>query len=286
MNEKQVQDFWEANPCGDMRVGGLKQFGDRYSAFFDAYDNARYQNHRELLHCLDSIDFKEKHVLEIGLGQGADSEQIIRRGAIWSGIDLTHESVSRVEMRMQLRGLPYNEIKQGTVLDLPFSDNSFDKVYSFGVLHHVPDILQAQKEIDRVLKPGGELIAMFYAKVSLNYLISIFLFRRLALLGMYFFGIEGKPGSKVYQHLKNAKEVGILNYLKMGNFIHRNTDGPLNPYSKVYALTDVKMDFPSFEIVQAYKNFMHAPPLHLKWLPGKSLLGWHLWVHMRTKKTA
>ena len=46
--------------------------------------------------CLDRIDWQDKKVLEIGLGQGAESEQLIRRGARWSGLDLTEESVDRV----------------------------------------------------------------------------------------------------------------------------------------------------------------------------------------------
>ena len=51
----------------------------------------RFDTSREahILRRLDAIDFKGKQVLEIGLGQGADSEQIIRRGAIWSGIDMS-----------------------------------------------------------------------------------------------------------------------------------------------------------------------------------------------------
>ncbi len=53
-------------------------------------------------------------------------------------------------------------------------------VFSHGVLHHVPDIEQAQREIHRVLRPGGELVIMMYARRSLNYLVAIGLFRRKA----------------------------------------------------------------------------------------------------------
>ena len=103
-------------------------------------------------------------LLEIGLGQGADSEQIIRRGARWSGLDLTAESVARLRTRLELRQLPYDELKQGSALAIPYPDNAFDKVFSHGVLHHIPDIRLAEREIARVLKPRGELIMMVYAK--------------------------------------------------------------------------------------------------------------------------
>jgi ubiquinone/menaquinone biosynthesis C-methylase UbiE len=131
------------------------------------------------------IDFRGAGLLEIGLGQGADSEQIIRRGARWSGLDLTAESVARLRTRLELRKLPYDELKQGSALAIPYPDNTFDKVFSHGVLHHIPDIRQAEREIARVLKPRGELIMMAYAKWSFNYLVAIGLLRRLGLLALY-----------------------------------------------------------------------------------------------------
>lgn len=281
MNESEIQAFWNRYPCGESKVGGLQQHQADYEAFFADYDRYRYGKEGHILRCLDEIDFKEKQVLEIGLGQGADSEQLIKRGAIWSGLDLTPESVARVQTRLSLRRLPHQSVKQGSVLQLPYDDQSFDVVFSHGVLHHVPDIQVAQREIHRVLKPGGQLIVMLYARWSLNYLISIGIVRRLGLLALYV--ANPHPGGIVGQHLANARATGVLRYLAMDNFIHRSTDGPLNPYSKVYDLGTVRKDFPSFNIVRAYKEFMHAPPLPVSHLPLARILGWHLWVHMRPK---
>ena len=279
MNESDIQDFWNRNPCGDWQVGGLEQHRGDYESFFNDYDHFRYHKEAHILHCLDKIDFKDKQVLEIGLGQGADSEQIIKRGGLWSGLDLTSESIDRVQTRLSLRQLPYQSLKQGSVLQIPFEDNSFDIIFSHGVLHHVPDILKAQQEIHRVLRPNGELVVMLYARWSLNYLFSISILRRLGLLALYF--MNPNPKSVYGQHLTNARTMGLFHYLSMDNFIHRNTDGPLNPYSKVYDLKAVEKDFPDFEILHSYKQFMHAPPLPVSWLPLERMLGWHLWVHMR-----
>ncbi|MBX9895021.1 MAG: class I SAM-dependent methyltransferase [Nitrosomonas sp.] len=279
MNESEIQDFWNRYPCGDLQVGGLQQHRGDYEAFFTNYDNFRYHKEAHILRCLDNIDFKGKQVLEIGLGQGADSEQIIKRGANWSGLDLTPESVARVQTRLSLRQLPYQSLKQGSALQIPYDDNSFDIVFSHGVLHHVPDILSAQREVHRVLKPDGELIVMLYARWSLNYLVSIGILRRLGLLALYFTNYD--PGGIFGQHLANARAEGLWHYLRMDHFIHKNTDGPLNPYSKVYDLQSVRNDFPNFKLIRAYKVFMHAPPLPVRWLPLESMLGWHLWVHLR-----
>ena len=276
MNESDIEAFWQRHPCGEAKVGGLQ--GD-YEAFFAAYDAFRYSRHRHLLPCLDAIAFRGRDTLEIGLGQGADAEQMIRRGAEWYGVDLTTESVNRVLMRLEIRKLKYRALKQGSVLSLPFADDSFDIVFSHGVLHHVPDIVTAQNEIWRVLRPGGVLIVMLYARWSLNYLVSIAVLRRLGLLAML--SLRYDPGGVYGQHIANARELGLGQYLRLGTFVHRNTDGPLNPYSKVYGVGSVRRDFPSFSIERVHKEFMHAPPLPVRHLPLARLLGWHLWVHLR-----
>src|SRR5258706_11420500 len=187
MTEVQVQEFWQHHPCGETLVGGLGGDDDAaFEKFFNQYDQLRFAESPQLLRNLDRCEFAGKRTLEIGLGQGADSEQLIRRGAIWSGLDLTEESVRRVRKRLELHGLPYQDLKRGTALEIPFPSESFDVVYSYGVLHHIPEIGRAQREIMRVLKPGGQLIAMLYAKWSLNYLLSIAVLRRMGLISMYY----------------------------------------------------------------------------------------------------
>ncbi len=279
-DEQSIRDFWNAHPCGDHQVESLHA---DYEAFFDRYDKFRYSREGHILRRLDAIDFKGKRVLEIGLGQGADAEQIIRRGAMWSGLDLTPEAIRRVSMRMRLRGLSYERLECGSALAIPFADNSFDIVFSHGVLHHIPDVKTAQREIARVLKPEGKLIAMLYARRSLNYLVSIALVRRIGLLGLYTVGAH--PSGVLGGHVANAKREGLWRYLKMSNFIHRNTDGPENPYAKVYDLATVRADFPDFRIERSYQDHMHAPPLPVSALkPLAGVLGWHLWVHLKPRK--
>src|ERR1700722_11108521 len=103
MTEQAIREFCEAHPCGESLVDSLHA---DHEAFFHRYDAFRYQREAHILKRLDAIDFKGRQVLEIGLGQGADSEQIIRRGANWSGLDLSPVSVSRTSTRLRLRGLP------------------------------------------------------------------------------------------------------------------------------------------------------------------------------------
>ena len=287
MNEQEIQAFWQDHACGDAQVGGLhERFRGDYEKFFNDYDRFRYQYERHLPACLNALDVTGKRVLEIGLGEGAESERLIRQGALWSGVDLTAESIARVRTRLTLRELPYHDLKQGSVLDLPFDDDTFDVVFSHGVLHHVPDIKRAQEEIHRVLRQDGELVIMVYARWSLNYLMSIAIIRRAALLAAFPLARIGMLKSSADDgmlagHLDNARKLGLFRYLQLDEFVHHNTDGPANPYALVYDRAQLEKDFPSFAITRSYKRFMHAPPLQVHGLPGEKIMGWHLWVHLK-----
>ncbi|GAA3243107.1 hypothetical protein GCM10017691_47680 [Pseudonocardia petroleophila] len=289
MNESDVRDFWNAHPCGDHIVGGLHGgFGDDHERFFAAYDAWRYDQEGHIPACLDRFDFRDKRVLEIGLGQGAESEQLIRRGARWSGLDLTAESVDRVRTRLALRDLPHVDLRQGSATAIPWPDASFDVVFSHGVLHHVPDIRTAQAEIHRVLRPGGTLVAMLYARRSLNYQVSIRVLRRAVLAAAYPLRrtrLLGSAPPLLRAHLANAEEAGLRRYLRLDEFTHRSTDGPHNPYARVYSPREVIADFPGFTLVESFRRYLHAPPLPVGGLPGAARLerhlGWHLWVRLQ-----
>jgi ubiquinone/menaquinone biosynthesis C-methylase UbiE len=278
MNESIIEAFWNNNPCGETLIESQKI--DIFEDFIQQYDQYRYRTEPHILKCLDKIDFKDKKILEIGLGQGADSEQIIKRGGIWSGLDLTQESVERVKLRLKLRKLDYQDIQQGSALQIPFKSQSFDLVFSHGVLHHIPNIQKAQEEIHRVLAPNGKLVVMLYAKRSLNYL-TILTLRRLGMLSLYY--LRPPLKGKYQTHYEEMNKVGLKNYLNIKNFIHKNTDGPLNPYSKVYDRRLVEEDFHLFTLENSFKQFMHAPPLPIQLLPFETLFGWHLWCYLKPK---
>ncbi len=77
-------------------VGGLKErFCGDYERFFSEYDQFRYSLEPHLPACFDALNLSGKRVLEIGLGQGADSESLIRCGASWTTIDLSCITCSR-----------------------------------------------------------------------------------------------------------------------------------------------------------------------------------------------
>jgi ubiquinone/menaquinone biosynthesis C-methylase UbiE len=107
-------------------------------------------------------------VLDVGCGQGIDLCEYALAGARVTGIDLTPRHVELARQHLGELGL------QGTVVlgdaeDLPFPDQTFDRVSSNGVLHHTPDMPAALREIHRVLRPGGRATVIVYNRDSGHY---------------------------------------------------------------------------------------------------------------------
>jgi ubiquinone/menaquinone biosynthesis C-methylase UbiE len=286
--DKNIESFWNENPVGSNFV--------EYASgkdFYENYDNFRYRTEGHILAELDKLDFKDKKVLEIGLGQGADSMQIINRGAQYYGIDLTEESVRRLKERFALFNKPYVQIKKANAQQIPFPEDFFDVVYSHGVIHHSPEIEQIVSEIHRVLKPGGKAVVMLYHKKSFNYYISIALLRRVGLLVLFAFPflstviskLTGENPDRINKHKVNLKAQG-LSYLQMRNFVHRSTDGPDNIYATVWSKKSSRHLFRQFKSISFKVHFLNER--HLlglqKILPTAvktrlaNQFGWHLWI--------
>ena len=94
--------------------------------------------------------------LDLGCGNGRAFRGIKEKGADYIGVDFSEELIKEAkDMHHEA------DFRVADALKLPFSDNYFDKIYSFAVLHHIPSKALRQKffeETKRVLKPGGFLI--------------------------------------------------------------------------------------------------------------------------------
>ena len=112
----------------------------------------------------------DRDVLEIGCGMGTHTELLATGGARVSAIDLTPRAVELTRRRCALRGLSA-DVREGDAEQLPFEDESFDLVWSWGVLHHSSSFERCLAEATRVLRPGGRLSIMVYHRASLIYYI-------------------------------------------------------------------------------------------------------------------
>jgi ubiquinone/menaquinone biosynthesis C-methylase UbiE len=119
----------------------------------------------------DSFQFDKwcgKKVLEIGCGSGVDSLEFARNGAIVTSTDITANACQLTRGLSDEYGYPpLNVVQLKEDCKLPFQSNTFDCVYSYGVLHHIPNVDVMLAEITRVLKPGGQLMTMLYNRDSL-----------------------------------------------------------------------------------------------------------------------
>ena len=171
-----AREQWSQDPCG-AEYEREHPLGTR--EFFDSIERHRYSQYAPWMPATMGFNqFPGEHLLEIGCGMGSDLVQFARGGAICTAIDITPRSIEITRHRFALYGL------QGTFIisdgeRLPFPSNSFDVVYSNGVLHHTPDTAGAIREIHRVLRPGGIAKVMLYHRNSFNYWVEIVLRRGL-----------------------------------------------------------------------------------------------------------
>lgn len=112
--------------------------------------------------------YRGHRVLEVGCGQGGMAALWSERGAHLTAVDLNPDAIAATRTRFLQRNLS-GEIRQVDARQLPFADATFDYAYSWGVLHHSPDLTRSIGELMRVLRPGGEFGVMLYNRHSLLY---------------------------------------------------------------------------------------------------------------------
>ncbi|MHB8473040.1 MAG: class I SAM-dependent methyltransferase [Gammaproteobacteria bacterium] len=227
-----VQQFWNGKPCDSEN----SQLSPTDKGFFEQIEADRYKHQSHILTVLDKIDWQGRKVLEIGTGVGTDARQLISRGAEYFGINVDEGSCQMTRQALDVFGLP-GTLQAMSATATQFPDSTFDVVYSFGVLHHIPDVNKAILDIHRILKPGGKLLFMVYNRSSINYQIEIRYLRRWALKLLLlpgvinFFVLFGFPKDKLIRHVELFRDLGKMSDAE---WLSRNTDGPDSPYSLVY----------------------------------------------------
>jgi len=117
------------------------------------------EHHFRIKTGLNPQDLEGKLVLDVGCGMGRFAEVATRWGARVVGIDLS--AAAEVAAR-NLAGRDFLAL-QADVFYLPFELESFDCIYSLGVLHHTPDCEAAVKILPQYLKPGGTMAVWLYS---------------------------------------------------------------------------------------------------------------------------
>jgi SAM-dependent methyltransferase len=131
------------------------------------FDEAYFARYPYLLGYFPRAAVEGRRLLEIGLGFGTLGERLARLGADYHGLDLAAAPVAMLHSRLaRVPGARPDQVAQGSALELPFEDASFDHVVSIGCLHHTGDLFGSVAECRRVLRPGGRLVLMVYNRRS------------------------------------------------------------------------------------------------------------------------
>lgn len=285
--KERVREFWQAHPCGtkfsDAEMGTRR--------FFERIEQHRYEKEWHIPAAAEFARAGGLKVLEIGCGLGTDGAQFAKAGADYVGVDLTEAAIELARSRFALAGLK-GRFSVADAEKLDFADESFDVVYSHGVLHHTPDIAAAVREIHRVLKPWGRAIVMLYHRGSYNYQIGIRVLRR-AGAGL----LRSESGINVIHRLTGEPVDSLREYaatLKNANgsfssaeLLNQSTDGAGNPLARVYSRREARDLFKDFRRVELRAYFLNKRfiPLVGSLLPRSiesalaSRWGWHLWIY-------
>jgi SAM-dependent methyltransferase len=106
----------------------------------------------------EAAGLRGRRLLDVGCGLGFDALEFMRRGVRVTVIDISAQAVALARRHFLLSGVRADVASVADALALPFADETFDAVWSDGVLYYTGDMPRALHEIWRVLRPAGRAI--------------------------------------------------------------------------------------------------------------------------------
>ncbi len=241
--------YWNQEACGTGRpiVGEVPELSREW---FERIETHRYALEPFIHSVAQFTRHHGERLLEVGVGAGTDHLQWARAGALCHGVDLTQRAIDSTRAHLALHGLD-SQLQRIDAETLPFPDESFDVVYSWGVLHHSAHPEQIIREIRRVLRPNGRFIGMLYARHSL---VAIKLWLKYGLL-------RGRPDRNLSDLVAHHME---------------------SPGTKAYTVREVRALFEQFTHVTATTVMTPYDRLRLpSWLADliPDRCGWFICIH-------
>lgn len=158
-----IKNYWDNQPCNVNH--SKKKIGSK--EYFNEVEKKKYFVEPHIINFVNFPKWSNKKVLEIGMGIGTDAINFAKNGAKYYGIELSEASLNISKKRFDCYNLTGNLSVFNAEENMDFMGvNTFDLVYSFGVIHHS---LCPEKIINnayRLLKSGGTLKIMLYAENS------------------------------------------------------------------------------------------------------------------------
>ena len=161
----QVRNYWNDQPCNINH--SKKRFLSK--EYFNEVRSKRYFVESHIPKFADFKKYKGKNVLEIGCGIGTDGIEFIKNGANYTGVDLSRSSLDIFSERIKVLKLnkKKNNLIEASAEDLTNVPKiNYDLIYSFGVIHHTPNVKKAFNEIHKKADKNTLIKIMLYAKYS------------------------------------------------------------------------------------------------------------------------
>jgi ubiquinone/menaquinone biosynthesis C-methylase UbiE len=158
-NIDSVKEYWNSRPCNIRH--SQKEVGTR--EYFDEVENRKYFVEPHIPIFADFPKWEGKKVLEIGCGIGTDTVNFCKNGAILTSVDLSEESLKLAKKRLEVYGYDA-EVKFADAEQLSeyVTPETYDLIYSFGVLHHTPNPEAAFAEVKKFMNKDSEFRLMVY----------------------------------------------------------------------------------------------------------------------------
>lgn len=267
---EKVKEYWDKRPCNirhsNKEVGTIE--------YFNAVEYKKYYVEP---HIRDFADFRKWHgkrVLEIGCGLGTESVNFARWLALVTAVDLSEKSLEIAEKRAEVFKLQ-NKIKfyQGNAeeLDKIVPIETYDLIWSFGVIHHSPDPSKIIRNIKKYMGPDSELRLMVYNKFSWKVFWIILLYGK---------GAFWKADKLIAQH--SEAQMGCpITY----TYTKKSIQNLLQDFEIKCCFIDHIFPYKVKDYIKhQYKKvwyFRYMPFKFFKWLEG--VIGWHMCVTAKLK---
>ena len=166
---EQVKEFWDNRPCNIRH--SEKELGTK--EYFNEVERKKFLVEPHILKFTDFPSWGGKKVLEIGCGLATVGVNFAFHGAEYTGVELSESSLELAKKRFEVfeqTGKFYsaNAEKLSSVVPV----ETYDLIYSFGVIHHSPYPEKIVSEIKKYMNENSVLKIMLYAKNSWkNYMI-------------------------------------------------------------------------------------------------------------------
>jgi ubiquinone/menaquinone biosynthesis C-methylase UbiE len=162
---ERVREFWNRRPCNIRH--SPRPLGSR--EYFDEVEARKYFVEPHIPRFAQFETWRDKKVLEIGCGIGTDTINFARHGASVVAVDLSERSLDIARRRAEVFGFQDRiRFYRGSAEELRsiVPVESFDLIYSFGVIHHTPQPDRLIQELTHFSRPGTTLKIMVYYRYS------------------------------------------------------------------------------------------------------------------------